>query len=408
MAAPRALLEIAQQHEKKGNLAKAAKAYSEHLSNSPSDSRILLRLAEIRERLGEDSVAAEAFHELGMMHIKDGIETKAAAAFRRALDLMPAHTASVGPLAELLVRNGKKRDAVNTLETGSRAAAASGDLPGQLKMLERAAQLDEGLGSKLAYAQCLAENGQKTEAIGLLRQSVDRLDEQKAPLERLQILERLVQMTSGDPEIALETANAAVRQRDHRRALLSLRIGLEREPDNPDLVSLVGAVLGVMGEAERALLVFREAARLYGRVGRSDNARKCWATVLRLSPDDAEAHAAIGSVPPSQPSAPPAVGSISRNQPSAPPAIGSVSRNQPSTPPAIGLAPPSDPFAPEAGPLAGIEMSEMDDALSSLCEHFPANATGPANLDPAHQIDISLDDFDLELSIEPDPGRDIF
>jgi len=53
-------------------------------------------------------------------------------------------------------------------------------------------------------------------------------------------------------------------------------------------------------------------------------------------------------------------------------------------------------------------MSEMDDALSSLCEHFPANATGPANLDPAHQIDISLDDFDLELSIEPDPGRDIF
>src|SRR5260370_14029564 len=303
MAAPRALLEIAQQHEKKGNLAKAAKAYSEHLSHSPSDSRILLRLAEIRERLGEDAVAADAFHQLGMMHSKDGIESKAAAAFRRALDLMPAHTASVQPLAELLVRSGKNRDAVNTLETGSRAAAASGDLAAQLKMLERAAQLDEGLGSKLAYAKCLADRGQKTQAIALLRQAMDRLDEQKAPLERLQVLERLVQISAGEPEVALEAANAAVKLRDHRRALISLRLGLEREPDNPDLIWLVGAVLGVMGEEARALLVFRAAARIYTRVGRSDHARKGWATVLRLSPEDAEARAVIRSVPP-RPSAP--------------------------------------------------------------------------------------------------------
>src|SRR5229473_6556047 len=544
MPGPRALLEIAQQHEKKGNLAKAAKAYSEHLSNSPSDSRILLRLAEIRERLGDDAVAADAFHQLGMMHSKDGIETKAAAAFRRALDLMPAHTASVEPLAELLVKSGKKRDAVNTLEIGSRAAAASGNLAAQLKMLERAAELDEGLGSKLAYAKCLADSGQQAEAIALLRQALERLDEQRAPLERLQVLEWLVQITGGDPKVALEAANAAVKLRDHRRALIILRISLEREPDNPDLISFVGAVLGVMGEEERALLVFREAGRIYGRVGRGDQARKCWTTVLRLSPDDAEAHAAIGSVPPSPPaaatanvsvprtqpsgppaigsvppslpSAPPTIGSVPPNQPSAPPTIGSVSRTQPSTaptigsvartqpaaaptigsaplsqpaappairsvppskpsappaigsvartqpaavpsigsvpptqrstppnigpvppskpfalpdiglvpptpPPAIDLAPSSDPFAPHAsglasssdpfepysGPLAGIEMSEMDDALSALCEHFPASPTGSANLDPETEIDISLD-LDTTLSIEPDPGRDTF
>jgi tetratricopeptide (TPR) repeat protein len=366
MAAPRALLEIAQQHEKKGNLAKAAKAYSEHLSSSPGDVRVLLRLAEIRERLGEDAVAAEAFHLLGLMHSKDGIEAKAAAAFRRALDLMPSHSASVQPLAELLAKSGKKRDAVNTLETGSRAAAASGNLPAQLKMLERAAQLDEGLSSKLAYAQCLADSGQKTQAIGLLRQAVDQLDAQKAPLERLQIFERLVQVTSGDPKIALEAANAAVALRDHRRALISLRIGLETEPENADLISLVGTVLDVMGEDARALLVFREAARIYGRLGRGDNAKKCWWSVLRLSPDDAEAHAAVGSVPSTRPSAPP------------------------------------------PGPLAGIEVSEMDDALSALCEHFPANPNGAANLDPEHQIEISLDEWDTELAIETDPGRDTF
>src|SRR6516225_7011085 len=145
MAARRPPLEIAQQHEKKGNLAKAAEAYSEYLSSKPNDARVLLRLAEIRERLGQAALAADAFHQLGVLHAKDGMESKATAMLRRALKLMPSHLTSVQLMAEVLARAGKTRDALDTLAAGSQTAAAAGDSRTRLKMLERAANLDPGL-----------------------------------------------------------------------------------------------------------------------------------------------------------------------------------------------------------------------------------------------------------------------
>jgi tetratricopeptide (TPR) repeat protein len=362
MAARRSPLEIAQLHEKKGNLAKAAEAYSEHLSRCPSDARVILRLAEIRERLGDSPRAAEAFHQLGVMHVNDGMETKAAALLRRALALVPTHAPSVELLAEVLAKAGKKRDALDTLAAGSHAAAASGDFGTRLKMLERAAQLDEGLTFKLAYAQGLVDLGEKAAAFKVLRQAADQLDRQDAPLDRLQVLERLQLLAPGDPKIALEAANAAVALRDHRRALISLRIALEKDPDNVDLISLTATVLNAMGEDARALLVFREAARMFARVGRNADAKKCWSFVLRSSPQDSEAHAALGAA------------SVSDARQSAP-----------------------------LSPFAGLDASEMNSALSALGEHAEPNAAPPAIGD--HELEISLEELDVELAIETDDTR---
>ncbi len=365
MAAPRPSLEIAQQHEKKGNLAKAAEAYSEYLSRNPNDARVLLRLAEIRERLGEAALGAEAFHQLGVLHAKDGIESKATAMLRRALKLMPTHSASVQLLAEVLARTGKKRDALDALDAGSQAAAASGDWRARLKMLEKAAQLDDGLTSRLAYAQALADSGKKADAHKLLRDAADQLDRQDAPLDRLQVLERLLQVTSGDPKVALEAANAAVALRDHRRALISLRIALESDPENVELISLTATVLNAMGDDSRALLVFREAARTFGRVGRTADAQRSWLSVLRLSPEDHEAHAAIGTE--------------------------------------WARVPQARQSPPRLGPLAGIDLNEMNNVLAALGEHTPANSAPPVIAD--HELEITLDELDVELVIETDDDR---
>jgi tetratricopeptide (TPR) repeat protein len=359
MAARRPPLEIAQQHEKKGNLAKAAEAYSEYLSGKPSDVRVLLRLGEIRERLGEAALAAEAFHKLGILHAKDGMESKATAMLRRALKLMPAHLASVQLMADVLARAGKTRDALDTLAAGSQTAAASGDLRTRLKMLERAANLDPGLSSKLIYAQALVESGKQAEAFSVLRLAADRLDQQDAPMERLQVLERLLYVSSGDSKIALEAANAAIALRDYRRALISLRIALEKNPDHVDLISLTATVLNTMGEDARALLIFREAARMYGRAGRTGDAKKNWGAVLRLSPADAEAHAAMGTK----------------------------------------WVPQARQSPPRLGPLAGIELSELNDALSALDERSPTNAPPVIT---GNELEITLDELDVDLVIEID------
>ncbi len=357
MAARRSPLELAQQHEKKGNLAKAAEAYSEYLSGNPSDARTLLRLAEIRERQGEAELAAEAFHQLGVLHRKDRMEAKAAAVLRRALQVLPSHGASVQLLVELLVTAGKKRDAINVLQATSLASAANGDSRARLQMLEQASKLDEGVSSQLLYAQALVEAGDKERARAVLRQAADHLAEQKAPLDRLQVLERLLQVSAGDPKAAIEAARAAIELRDYRRALISLRIGLEQEPENPELISLTGRVLHAMGEAARALLVFREAARAYARGGRKDEAKRNWLAVLRLNRDDPEASAAVG---------------------------------------ARGAA-PAPPARRPRGPLADMNAQEFNDALSAL-EEQPAPSAEPAS----HEMVIAFDELEVDLSIELD------
>jgi tetratricopeptide (TPR) repeat protein len=359
MAAQRSPLEIAQHHEKKGNLAKAAAAYSEYLSVKPKDAKVLLRLAEIKERLGESASAAEAFHRLGMLHFEDGIDSKAIAVLRRALQLMPFHAASVELLAELLVKAGKRRDAVNALEAAGRAAAAAGDTHTRLKLLEVAARLDDAVGSKLAYAHLLIEVGNKAAARTVLREAADQLREQGAPLDRLQVLEQLLSVSLGDAKVAIEAAVAAVALRDYRRALVSLRIALEREPDNADLVSLTGAVLFAMGEQSKALLVARQAARMYGRAGRSAEAKKNWLAVLRLNPGDEEATSVVGT---------------------ARPARG-----------------PLIPPPPPPSPLGGVDTKELDKVLGALEEKHPVQP-----VDAEHELVITLDELDVDLSIEPD------
>src|SRR5712692_4194622 len=219
MASRRSSLEVAQQQEKKGNLAKAAEAYAEHLTHHRVDARALLRLGEIQERLGNAKAAADAFYRLGGMHAKDGLEAKATAVLRRALKLVPAHSAAVQLLTDILAKGGKKRDALDLLAAGGRATASAGDAQANLLMLQRATELDEGLTSKLEFAQALANHGRKPDAVTVLRQAADRLRRQEdSEADRLMVLERLLRLGPADPAIAIELAHGAIRLRDDRRA----------------------------------------------------------------------------------------------------------------------------------------------------------------------------------------------
>lgn len=357
MALRRSPLEIAQQHEKKGNLAKAAEAYSEHLTHNAADPRVLLKFAEIHEKLGNAQPAADGFYRLGVIHAKDSIDAKATAMLRRALKLVPTHSASVNLLADVLVKGGKRRDALEALEVGSRAAASAGDVSSRLKLLKRAAELDEGVTSRLAFAQVLSETGKMNDAITVLRQSAERLGQHsELTLDRLMVLERWLHLAPTDTRVALETAQLAIKLHDERRALGSLRLGLDSDPESPDLISATAMALEGLGEDARALLVFREAARRLTRAGRTVEAKRSWISVLRYSPSDSEALVAVGP--------------------------GYVAKQSRPKPP---------------NPLVGIGASEMNAALSSLGEQQQPNQTSPT---ADHELEISLDDLDDKLTIE--------
>lgn len=292
MASRKVPLESAQRYEKKGELAKAAAAYSEHLAQSPQDSRALHRQAELYERLGEAGPAAQAFRRLGRLHAQQGFVAKATAAFRQAVRLAPGDVEAVLELCEVLEQASKRGDAAELLERSARELTGPADGEKRLRLLERLADLDSGAGPTLALADALTQLGRQAEAAERLERLVEELRRGK-PRDFLAISERLIALRPRDHRVAVGAAKAALELKEPRRSLLAVRPTLDFFPRDPELAALAAWALETMGERDRATLCHREAARRYALAGQAPQAREQWLAVLRLDPGDQEGRAAL-------------------------------------------------------------------------------------------------------------------
>ncbi len=292
MASRRSPLEVAQTHEKKGEWAKAATAYSEHVQAKADDARAWLRLAEIRERLGEGALAAKAFQALANLQITQGFNSRAASVLRRSLQHAPEDTTTASTLAEILGADGKLRDALSVLTSSAEAAARKGDSIGRFNLLEQAANLDPSPVHRLIWVDALVEKGREEDALAALRRfSADHQPGREA--DRLRLIERLAQLSPGDASVALSASRIALFLQDPRRALILVRSALDSHPEDPELISLAAQSISALGEKPRAALVHKEAARRFAAAGMEDEAREEWRRLLRLEPKDAEGMAAV-------------------------------------------------------------------------------------------------------------------
>lgn len=361
MAKQDTFLEAAAHSEKKGDLPKAATLYETHLQKKPDDDRALLKLAEVRERLGESKLAAESFSKLGELYERQGFDAKATAVYRRSLQLVP-NLAGTRRLIDVLAKSGKKSDALLLLERTIREAQAKGDVPTRLDLLERVVEIDGGATAALSLADALVETGKRADASTRLRAFSVKFKRQGPPGEQLRVFERLVLLNPDDRELALEAGKLAISVTDPRRALTSLRPCLDFHTNDPELIALAADALDQLGDGARGALVHREAARQFGRAKRPKDAQEEWLKVLAHDPADEEAKAAIAPPPASKP----------------------ASKKKAAPPP----PPPPAPSSPAPAPKPA-----------------PVRKARPGNVSAVFSLEVSLDDLTTQsLSIDRDPA----
>ncbi len=361
MAGRRAPLEDAQRLEKKGDFAGAASAYAEHLSSTPKDARAQLKVAELKERIGETEAAAEAFSRLADLHLADGIPAKAVAALRQAARLMPQSSALALRLAKLLVDVERKGDALAVLRAAEQEVR--GDLDARLQILRLRAAIDDGVRSAIALTDALVEAGKAKEAVAHLRKLTASGGES---LERLELFEKMAKLAPEDADAVKTAARAALKLSQGRRALFALRPGLDFHPEDPELFALSAAGLEALGELARALMVYREAARGFARRERPVDAQEQWLAVLRLDANDTEAKAAV----------------------------------TPATPPQVASAPSSGPGAPRE--ISGAE------ALSAMAmlDRTPAPPPPGEQVPSEFILEIEPSELAAPLTLVGDPARE--
>ncbi|MGC4122545.1 MAG: hypothetical protein QM765_49810 [Myxococcales bacterium] len=280
-------IELGEAHEKKGDWAKAAEVYELCVAAAPEE-RALLKLATVREKLGQSAEAATAYRRVAELHGQSGFAAKAVAALRQAARLQPDDSALALSLAEQLEGQGKLGDAAQVLEGAGRAAALRGDEPARLSLLERLSNLDGSLPLALSLADALARAGRRTEAIGRLHKASLRLGQEGAHADQLSVLERLLTLCPSDRDAALRACKLALLVRQPRRGLLAVRNAMDEHQADAALASAAARALDAMGERVAGTLLHREAARRLERDGDSSAAYDEWRTVLAFDPSDHE------------------------------------------------------------------------------------------------------------------------
>jgi predicted Zn-dependent protease len=241
-----------------------------------------LRLAELRERLGDAAGAEEAS--------------------RRVLALDPLQSAARSRL-ERLVRGRGDQAALLALLDDRRA------LEEDLVALEETAQLSEALGRRSDSAERWEQVRRRRPADPAPLRALDRLYAELGRLrDRAAVLEALVGVVERESERAAlhrELSAAWGELGDRSRAIASLEWLLVYEPGEPALRALeplyraerrFGALVDALqteakhAEPSRRVALERELAALYEHeLDDAGQAIRCWESIVAARPDDAEA-----------------------------------------------------------------------------------------------------------------------
>lgn len=233
-------------------------------------------------RLRDD---ADSWAELGLLHRRRGEDTKAAAAFRRALGRDPNHVATLLNLGQLMVREGDRQTG-EALLARHRERAQLADL---LDHLERSSRLGEATAANFtALADAQIRSGKVEEAAASYRRAL-ALDP-NSPIAAL-----------GLAALLLETGELAEASRWSVVAVLAA-------PTDQRAHFVLGMVRLARGQVDAAERAFQDSRRLrawgveaflrtaeaYERAGHQDRADRAYRQADRLAPGDSLVAIALG------------------------------------------------------------------------------------------------------------------
>jgi tetratricopeptide (TPR) repeat protein len=286
------VIERAQALAQRGAVGRAIAALDDWLAANPADDRILLRVADLRRRVGDDAGAVDAFSKAAGLYAARGFSSKVAAVLQQALAISPDDPALLERLAAAKIELQLPIEAARCLDRIAQAVAAAGDAGRVLDLRRRIHELLPGdAGAALRLADALVASGAREEAIGLLAAAVEPLREPAKVELWLLLQERLADLLPDDHARAREIARVLLARSAPKRALARLKTCLAADRGDLEALELLAQCFGALNQPDRVIAAWREIAHAHAHAGRPDEAHAAWVHVRELSPADPEAAA---------------------------------------------------------------------------------------------------------------------
>jgi cytochrome c-type biogenesis protein CcmH/NrfG len=283
---------------------------------------------------------AEVVYLLGVAQEKDGKLAQALDSYRRSLAMDPKNVCAISAAGEVLAAMGRPSEALayveghvtrSTIDPGlhelaGKLATMTGDYDKAVAHFQQACNLDtKNIGYRELLGRAQFQDGKYADAIETLMGLSLADGKERTPSLGVLTIMGDCQMVSGKTNAALEAyqhatelfpddsgawtnlAKAALACRDDARTVLAARQALAIDPDRADAAALLGYALLRQGEIHKATAELAACSKqhaedatiqcllgqAYAAGGEPERAVRCYATALKLEPDNKLARALL-------------------------------------------------------------------------------------------------------------------
>ena len=283
-------LSAAQRYIQKGQIDKAIAEYKKVVEKDPSDARHMQKLGELLVRQGARQEAISLYLKLADLLIKQGFSNRAISIYKQILQLNPLLIPVYIKLSEIFKTLGLSKDARLFNQRAVEIVQKSGTIEDVYKLLGKIIEIDpEDAISRIALAEtCLKMKNTKM-AIEQFEAALPLLRNQNLDDLFIRAAERLLYHTPNNVLLCRELSILYMNRKELPKAMKLLLHCRKLDPEDLETLDLLIAHFMSSKNAEKAVLVQLEKAKLLKKKGRVQQAMDAFKKILEFDPNNAEA-----------------------------------------------------------------------------------------------------------------------
>lgn len=291
------ILVSAQKYVEKKKYDRAVAEYQKIVQEDPNDARILLKIGDLQSKMDAYADAIGTYERVGKFYASQGFSLKAIAVYKQIREIIARHVpkleeqyAHITPkLAELYQQLGLTSDALAALDEVATRLQRQGREQEAIDIFRKIVDLDPTNPlPHLRLAEALSRAKDIDGAVAEFGLAAGQLVKLGRRDDALKVIDRLLHHRS-DPEHARTSAELYLARsgaNDGMQALAKLQICFQANPRDLDTLGLLARAFNQIGQANKAIEVQKETARLARDTGNTQLFQDLLAKLLKLAPND--------------------------------------------------------------------------------------------------------------------------
>jgi tetratricopeptide (TPR) repeat protein len=291
------ILVLAQKYVEKKKYDRAVAEYQKIVQEDPNDARILLKIGDLQSKMEGYADAIGTYERVGKFYANQGFSLKAIAVYKQIREIIARHVpkledqySHITPkLAELYQQLGLTSDALAALDEVATKLQRQNREQEAIDVFRKIVALDPTNPlPHLRLAEALSRakdvDGAVTE-FGLAAGQLVKLGRRD---DALKVIDRLLHHKSdaGHARVAAELYLERSGANDGMLALAKLQICFQANPRDLDTLGLLARAFNQIGQANKAIEVQKETARLARDAGNTALFQELLAKLQKLAPND--------------------------------------------------------------------------------------------------------------------------